>query len=156
VSQGYRILDEPRPGPHAHLAVNPFWILLASMLGGAWLAWPWFIFNALAIGSATRVKEIALVATGIAGSVVLFFGIEALLASSLLDQRSAAYAVLVVVAYKLGISYALHLLQSRSFQLHEYFGGAVRNGMLLVILGLLARSSVLQKLEGSMWLVVFA
>jgi hypothetical protein len=156
VTQGYRILDEPRPGPHAHLAVNPFWILLASMLGGTWLAWPWFIFNALAIGSTTRVKEIALVAVGIAGSVALFFGIEALLASSVLDQRSSAYAVLVVVAYKLGISYVLHLLQSRSFQLHEYFGGAVRNGMLLVILGLLARSSVLQKLEGSMWLVVFA
>ena len=156
MTQGYRILDEPRPGPYAHLAVNPFWILLASMLGGAWLAWPWFIFNAFAIGSASRVKEIALVLAGIAGSVVLFFGIEALLASSVLDQRSAAYAVLVVVAYKLGISYVLHLLQSRSFQLHEYFGGAVRNGMLLVIVGLLARGSVLQKLEGSMWLVVFA
>ncbi len=156
MTQGYRILDEPRPGPHAHLAVNPFWILLASMLGGAWLAWPWFIFNALAIGSATRVKEIALVALGVAGSVLLFFGIEALLASSVLGQRSAGYAVLVVVAYKLGVSYVLHLWQSRSFQLHEYFGGAVRNGMLLVIVGLLVRSSVLQKLEGSMWLVVFA
>jgi hypothetical protein len=156
MTQGYRILDEPRPGPHAHLAVNPFWILLASMLGGAWLAWPWFIFNALAIGSATRVKEIALVAVGVVGSVVLYFAIAALVSSSVLDQRYAAYALLGLVAYKLGISYALHVLQSRSFQLHEYFGGAVRNGMLLVILGLVARGPVLERLGGSMWSIVFA
>ena len=156
MTQGYRILDEPRPSAHSHLAVNPFWILLATMLGGAWLAWPWFIFNALAIGSATRTKEIALVVLGVAGSILLFFGINALFASSVLDERSAPYALLGVVAYKLGVSYAVHLLQSRSFQLHEYFGGAARNGMLLVILGLLARSAVLGRLEGSMWQIVLA
>jgi hypothetical protein len=156
MTQGYRILDEPRPGPHSHLSANPFWILLASMLGGAWLAWPWFVFNAIAIGSATRVKEIALVAAGVAGSIVLYFGLEEAISRSVIDERSAPYAVLVIVAYKLGISYALHLLQSRSFQLHEYFGGAVRSGMLLVIVGALARSSVLNQLQGSMWIVVFA
>jgi hypothetical protein len=156
VTRGYRIADEPQPGPQAHLAVNPFWILLGTMLGGAWLAWPWFVFNSIAIGSATKKKEFALVAVAVAGSVALYFGIGALVAGSVLDERNVPYAVLAVVVYKLGIAYALHLLQSRSFQLHEYFGGASRNGMMLLIVGFMARGWVLQRLEGSLWLSVFA
>lgn len=154
--QGYRILDEPRPGPQAHLSVNPFWILLSVMMGGAWLAWPWFVFNSFAIGSATRKKELVLVVLGVAGSAALYLGVMALVTASVVDERSVAYAALVVVTWKLGITYALHVLQGRSFQLYEYFGGPSKSGVLLIVVGFLARGAVLERLEGSLWLIVFA
>jgi len=44
-TDGYRIADEPRPGALSQLAVNPLWPLLAVMLGGTWIAWPWFALN---------------------------------------------------------------------------------------------------------------
>ena len=43
----YQIPDEPRPGPLRQLVVAPTWPLLATMLAGCWLAWPWFCFNGL-------------------------------------------------------------------------------------------------------------
>jgi hypothetical protein len=153
--QGYRILDEPRPGAQAHLSVNPFWILLSVMMGGAWLAWPWFVFNSFAIGSATRIKEIALVVFGVIGSAALYLGILALVTASVIDERSLAYALLAIVTWKVGISYALQVLQSRSFQLYEYFGGPSKSGVLMMVVGFMLRGAVLERLDGSLWLIVF-
>ena len=50
----YRIGDEPRPGALARVAVDPMWPLLAVMLGGVWLSWPWFVLNGVVVGSPTR------------------------------------------------------------------------------------------------------
>ncbi|MBK6687938.1 MAG: hypothetical protein IPG45_25920 [Deltaproteobacteria bacterium] len=132
----YRIIDEPQPSKLSHLAVNPFWILLGGMLGGFWLAGPWFVLNSIAIGSATRRKELEW----------LFYGVLALLAGLVLvnhlawrvdeqgwDLRVVRFGVLAVQLTKLAIYYLLHNQQSRSFQLYEYFGGLVRNGALVAI-----------------------
>lgn len=153
---GYRILDEPRPGALAHLSVNPFWIFLSVMMGGAWLAWPWFVFNAFATGSATRVREVVLVVIGVLGSYALSLGVFALVDIAVIDEKTMGYALLAVVAWKLGISYALHMWQARSFELYEYFGGASKNGFLVIVAGFLGRGAVLAGLEGSVWLIVFA
>ena len=67
----YRIADEPTPGRLAGLVVNPFWPLLGAMLGGFWLALPWFALNAAALGSATRRREWAYLAGGMAVSAAL-------------------------------------------------------------------------------------
>ena len=144
--QRYAIIDEPSPGPLARLSVNPFWPFLALMLAGAWIAWPWFVLNALAMGSATRRREIALCAAGLLGSVALAVVAGVLLGDGVLSAESLPYALIVFMVFKLGIGYAVHLLQARSAELYVYFGGAMRNGVLVVVVGAIARPLLLEQL----------
>jgi hypothetical protein len=153
--EGYRIVDEPRPSAHAELSVNPFFILLAVMLGGVWLAWPWFVFNSLAIGSATLRREVALVIAGFVGSGALIGLGARLVAGGVIDERTLPYAFLVLVVWKLAVSYVVLTNQARSHQLHEYFGGPTKNGMWVVLLGFFARRTVLGAL-GGVWLMILA
>ena len=83
-STTYHLADEPRPGGLAHLAVQPFWPLLAMMLAGSWLALPWFVVNALAVGSPTRGKEIGLAVLAFAGSLGLVLAVIGGLTSDLI------------------------------------------------------------------------
>ena len=134
-SGGYRILDEPRPGALAQLAVNPLWPLLAIMFGGAWISWPWFVVNAFAIGSPTRWREVALAVGGFVGTAVLFVTLVKAAAGGLISGVAIKYAVTFLVVWKLAVSYWLYVLQGRTFDLFEYFHGATRNGMLVVFAG---------------------
>ena len=55
----YTLADEPQPSGLQHLVVNPLWPLFGFMFGGAWLAFPWYVFNGFAMGSPTRKREAA-------------------------------------------------------------------------------------------------
>jgi len=152
----YSIVDEPRPGGLAHLVVNPFWPLLGFMLGGTWFGWTWFVINGIALGSATRRREIALVVGGLIGAgvivVVLFGGLGAANAQS---ERAVRLAMLVVTLWKLAISYLLYMYQERSFAIYEYYDGMVKNGLPIVIVGLLVGHRVLALVgHGVLWLVL--
>src|SRR5690606_15917739 len=46
----YRIEDEPGSSALERAIVDPRWPLLASMFAGGWLAFPWFVVNAFALG----------------------------------------------------------------------------------------------------------
>lgn len=129
----YRIADEPRPSGLAHLVVNPVWPLLAVMFGGVLLSWPWFLFNAQAVGSPTRRREALWVVGGLAGSVVILLCI--IQVGELVGTLGTSYLLVGLTVWKLFVSYWLYILQSRSFHLYEHFGGRVRNGMLVVVLG---------------------
>ena len=132
----YRIADEPRPGALSHLVVHPLWPLLAFMLGGVWLSWPWFVFNGIALGSANRKRELLLAGLGLLGSFVIIFGLFALVASETVTGKlNVRFLLLGLTVWKLAISYILYTLQESSFEIHEYYGGAVRNGLLIVLLG---------------------
>jgi hypothetical protein len=135
VAGDYRILDEPRPGALARLAVNPLWPLLAVMFGGTWISWPWFVVNAFAVGSPTRWRETALAAAGFAGTAALFVGLVLLDARGVFGASGLAYAGVGLVVWKLAVSYWLYVLQGRTFALFEYFHGAARNGVLVVFAG---------------------
>ncbi len=130
----YRIADEPVPGRLAGIVVNPFWPLLAGMLAGFWLAFPWFVLNGLAMGSASRRREIAWVVVGLALSAA---GGGALLWAAGADAPRALvrYGAVGLVAWRIGVAYAVYALQSPSFELHEHFGGPVRNGAFVAIAG---------------------
>jgi len=136
-------MDEPQASGLSQVAVQPFWPLLAIMFGGAWLSWPWFVLNAHAIGSPTRRKEMILAACGFAGSLVIGLGIGALLIGEVLPRGAAPYLILVPVVWKIGVSYWLYALQSRTFGLYEYFGGSVQNGLIVILAGYFARRAVL-------------
>jgi hypothetical protein len=151
----YSIVDEPKPGGLSHLVVNPFWPLLGFMLGGTWFGWAWFVVNGMALGSATRRREIALAVGGLIGAglitVVLFASLGAANAQS---ERALRLAVLVVTVWKLAISYMLYMYQERSFSIYEYYDGTVKNGLPIAILGLLVGRRVLGLLGNGVLFVI--
>lgn len=149
----YRIQDEPRPGSLAHLAVNPVWPLFAVMFGGAGLSWSWFLVNGAALGSPTRRREIAWAIGGIAGSLALILGIVYLHHQELLGSLGVRYSLVGLTVWKLAVSYWLFTLQNRTFHLYEHFGGRVRNGALVVLVGFFLTRRLFQGLP-DFWLLL--
>jgi len=148
----YRILDEPAPSGLGHLIVHPMWPLLAVMFAGVWLALPWFVLNAFALGSPTRYKELGVAALGPLGLLALWFGLAVVDNASLLPKVALPYLMLLLTLWKLAVAYWLFDMQKQSFALHEYFGGRVRNGMVVVGAGFLLRGAVLKvPFDGAMW-----
>lgn len=143
----YLIPDEPRPSGLAHLAVNPFWPLLAQMLGGSWIALPWFLINGAALGSPSQRREWLCAAASVIGSLALVLGIAAGSQAGWLVGTPLKLAMLSIVALKIAMAYALYVMQSRSFELWEYFGGKARNGVLLIVAAFFFRATIFAALE---------
>lgn len=148
MSAAYRILDEPSPGALGHLVVNPVFPLLTLMMAGAWLGVPWFILNGFAMGSASRRKETVLALLLVPGLLLLFFLLGVLLHAGVLTQASMPYAFTGTLVWKLAVGYVLYNLQQRGFALHEYYGGVVRNGVLVLVASVFLGSRVLTALTG--------
>jgi hypothetical protein len=145
----YLIPDEPRPSGLAHLAVNPLWPLLAQMLGGSWLALPWFLVNGAALGSPSQRREWLCAAASLFGSLLLVFGIAAGSDAGWLGGIALKLAMLSIVALKIAMAYALYMMQSRSYELWEYFGGKARNGLLVIVAAYVLRTTIFTALESS-------
>ncbi len=137
VRQGYQIADEPVTSGMAHLAVRPFWPLLAVMFGGVWLSWSWFAFNGFILGSPSRVRELVTIVFGLVGGVILALLITTLHGNGVLSETALPYATLVLVAWKLLVSYRIYVLQTRMLELYVHFGGTVRNGIGILVVGAL-------------------
>ena len=148
MSATYRIQDEPRPGAMGHLVVNPVFPLLALMMGGAWLGIPWFIFNSFAMGSSTRRKETMLAVLLVPGTLLLFILLGTLVSLDVLTTSSLPYAGVSITVWKLAVGYALFNLQQRNFALHEYYGGVVRNGALVLVASIFIGPRILMALTG--------
>src|ERR1043165_9187860 len=109
-AMSYQIADQPLDTSLRDYVVRPSAPLLAAMLCGAWLAWPWFAFNAIAMGSPTRRREIALCVAAFAGTAVLAAIVVALFEAGLLPRGAPLrLALLAIVSFKLGISYYLEM-----------------------------------------------
>ena len=92
-------------------------------------------------------------ACGFAGNVVLRVGIVVLLYNEIVPATAAPYLGLVLIVWKLAVSYWLFTLQSRSFGLYQYFGGPVRSGALVVIAAFFLRPRLVAELP-LFWVVV--
>jgi hypothetical protein len=136
----YRIADEPSPGRLARFAVSPIWPMLATMLAGSWLGTPWFVFNAFALGSATRRRELAWAVGTLLLSAAMLQGFFLAAEHELLPMAVLRYGSVLVTAVRLTGAYFTYGLQDASFELHRYFGGPVVNGAPLLIVGMLAPS----------------
>jgi len=135
----YRIIDEPTESPLRQFAVGPFWPWFALSLVGAWLGVPWLIFNAIAIGSPTKGREIALALATPVLMVLAFLAAELVLRLlgvelGSVDER-VGWALLPLQAVKVIVGYVLFTWQSRAAQLHAHFGHALKNGIFLVLIG---------------------
>ena len=123
----YEIADEPTPAAGwENLVFQPTAPLLGIMWCGAWLAWPWFIVNAIAMGSPTARREIKLCLIGLGGTLALALFVFGLVDAGIIESRVALQiALLSVVAFKLGVAYAVSTIQQRTFHVYTYYGGAV-------------------------------
>ena len=140
----YHIPDEPRPGGLAHVTVNPFWPMLCVMFVGAGMSWTWFVLNGIAMGSPTRKREMGIAIGGLVGNLVLLLGVLGTFDRLGFDgELTLPYLLLVVVVWKLAISYVLYMLQAGSFGIYEYYGGTVQNGWIGLILAYLAWNMLL-------------
>lgn len=149
----YRISDEPAPSTLAKFAVKPIWPFLAVMLGGVWISWSWFIFNAIAVGSPTLKKEIFWTVGGLVMSICLAFLIFYFEALGVLDTTiKVQYTLLALTVWQIGVTYALYALQSRTIQIYEYFGGTLRNGLIVVVLAMVFRKSILAIIAPTLFL----
>jgi len=133
---GYQIADEPAPSTLARYAVNPLYPMLAAMLGGVWFAWPWFAFNSFAIGSPTRRAELAWLVAGLIVPPAVAAVLISAVGAGMLPRASGPYIGLCVVVLKLVVVYAVFLLQSRTIEIYEYYGGKLLNGIWPVLAAL--------------------
>jgi hypothetical protein len=153
--EGYRIADEPLPSRLERFAVNPIWPLFAFMFGGALIGWAWTVLNGFALGSPTRRREAGVVAGGLLGIVVITLVIGYLAGTGVLPREKIPHALLVVVLWKLAISYWLFFMQSRTFELFQHFGGSVRNAFPIVVVAYFLRGALVAAAKGNVLVTVF-
>ena len=151
----YKILDEPQPSKWNHLAVNPIWPLFGAMFGGAWLSFTWYAFNGYALGCPNRLKTLFLAIGGFLGALVFTLLIFYLLTIEVVTKANIPYLLLLLLCWKLGVSYYLYIQQSRTFHIYEHFGNTVKNGVFVVIGGaVFGDKLILNLFDGPLWSLV--
>jgi hypothetical protein len=157
VSLDYTIPDEPAKTNLGHLVVRPGAPLLAAMLCGAWLAWPWFVFNAFAMGSPTRRKELAMCLAAVAGTAALGMIALALIDAGIIESKTEIrLAALVISTWKLGMAYWVMIVQSRTFNVYTYYGGRVRSGYYVLAAGYWIRPLLLGLVDDPLLIIIIA
>jgi len=153
----YTIPDEPTKTRWGHLVVRPSGPLLAAMLCGSWMAWPWFVWNAIAMGSPTRRKEIAMCGVAIAGTVAMAFLFVYLWDRDIIDSTTGVRLfALGVATWKLGMAYAIETVQSRTFHVYEYYGGAVQSHYRVITVGYFVGYILLAGITDPFWVIIIA
>lgn len=151
----YAIADEPVESSLRDYAVHPNAPLLATMLCGAWLAWPWFAFNAIAMGSPTRRREVALCGAAFAATFALA-GIVLVLFhyGAIPDGAPLRLALLAITTCKVAFSYQLAVIQERTFHVYEYYGGTVRDAQRVIAAGWVISGFVIGLIDHPLWIIV--
>ena len=144
---GYQRADEPAPTSLARFAVNPFFPMLASMLGGVWIAWPWFALNGIAVGSPTLRRELAWLAAGLAAMFAAAAAVVFAVGAEILPAAAIPYALVGVTLVKLAFVYAVYVYQARTIEIYTYYGGTLHNAVWVVVLVVLAGDSVVDTLR---------
>lgn len=142
----YRIVDEPESSGLEQWVVNPIWPFFGAIFAGSWLAFPWFVFNAFALGGRRRTTDLAIAFAGLLLNAAVLWIIAGLLTSMTLDERNYAYVQLVPMGIRLVVLYVLFQRQEQVFELFRHFGGQAKNGIFVVIAGSLLRVQVLSAL----------
>ena len=151
----YQIADEPIETSLRAYVVRPSVPLLAIMVGGAWLSWPWFAFNAIAMGSPTRRKEIALCLAAFLGTGLLGALVIALARAGVIPEgMPLRLAVLAIVTFKLTITYYISMVQERTFHVYEYYGGTVRAAGKILTAGYLLHGLVVGLSDNPLWIII--
>ena len=153
----YTIPDEPRPTTLSKYAMRPSGPLLAMMTCGAWLSWPWFAFNAFALGSPTRRKEVAMCVAAALGSAALAGIFMALYNRDIIESRTAIrIGLLAISSFKLAMAYWISSVQSKTFHVYEYYGGKVRSHYSILMIGYYLRPLLIGGLDDPFWIIIIS
>lgn len=153
----YTIADEPHESSLSAYACKPDAPLLAMMMCGSWLAWPWFIFNAIALGSPTKRKEIGLCLLAIGGTFALGWVVLELLGAGIITIGAPfKLCVLAISAWKLAIAYWVSTIQARTFHVYEYYGGTVRSSAAVISVGYYLADAVFALSDDPLWIIIVA
>ena len=151
----YQIADEPVESSLRDYAVHPHAPMLAMMVCGAWLAWPWFAFNAFAIGSPTRRTELALCGATFGATFALAGVVLVLFRHGVIpDGVPLRLALLAITTCKLALGYWLVAVQERTFHVYAYYGGRVRDARRVLAVGWLIRGFVIGLVDHPLWVIV--
>ncbi len=146
----YQIADEPHETSLAAYVVSPSAPLLASMMCGAWMAWPWFAFNAIAMGSPMTLCAIALGGSALLGAIML-----ALVDAGWIPLGTPfKFAMLAISTWKLALAYYISTVQSRTFHVYEYYGGNVRNAGSIIGTGFWLKGLVFALSDDPLWIII--
>lgn len=151
----YAIADEPHDTPWKHLVVSPSGPLLAQIIVGSFLALPWFAFNAFALGSPTKRKELLLCAlqlivTVALGTLLLWADDRELIESRTLLQL----LTLAILTWKIYIAHAITTIQQRGYQVFELYGGTAKAATFIIAGGILARPYVQGLFDDPLWDII--
>lgn len=139
----YQIIDEPSPGRMARFIVDPFWPLLACMMVGGLPGLSWLVFNGFALGSPTRLRESLLCFLGVVGALLIYVSVDMASDAGLISRGIVSYVVLLAIICKLGFAYMACFLQQRAMEIHDYYGGGKKNGLVpLLVASFLLRPAV--------------
>jgi len=153
----YTIADEPHETSLGAYVVNPSGPLLASMMCGAWMTWPWFAFNAIAMGSPTKKKELTLCAIALGGTALLGALVLALVDAGWIPLGTPfKFAMLAISTWKLGMAYYISTVQSRTFHVYEYYGGNVRAASGIIGTGFWIKGMVFALSDDPLWIIIVA
>ena len=156
----YRIQDEPIGGRSGPPALDPFWLLLVIMFGGAGLGAVAFAVNAWLLRGSTWTREVGIAIAILLGAPAILFILVTLRAGGLLPGSSLQYAMLLIVAWKLGLAYWIFFLQQTSHALYRYFSGTenpgrtASAGALLVVAGGYFRPEIVNALDSPFWKIM--
>ena len=129
----YQIVDEPRPGVFARLLSQPAVPLLSFMFVGAFVSWPWFVFNAFALGSHRRWRDLAWAVAGFLGRAALAVGVFTAFHSLLIDTKYLGLGRMVPTLWSLLVTYRLFLSQQDPAELYELYHAPLGSRGLLVV-----------------------
>lgn len=153
----YQIADEPVPTSLGDYVVRPNAPLIAIMMCGAWLSWPWFAFNSIAMGSPTKKKELTLIGLAFAGTAALGMLVIKLIDAGLLPAGiPTRLAILGIVAFKLTMTYWIAHVQQRTFHVYQYYGGKIRAAGAVLSIGYYLRGLVFAVSDDPLWIIIVA
>ncbi|WP_460146261.1 hypothetical protein [Pseudomonas sp. H3_H08] len=118
---------------------------------------PWFVFNAIAVGSPTRVREWLLAGLCLVGSLVIGAVLLQLVGAGYIQsQAQIQYALLTLVVWKLAIGYLLFMQQNATIEIYQYYGGVLnRFGLPVVLVGaFVLKGMVIKWVPATLWYLV--
>lgn len=136
------------------LVFDPKSLMLATMFVSTWFGWTWAVYDAWALRSDKRHELAQLVAIGLLGSAAFACLVLLMLSLQVMGLTEARYALILLSAWKLAISYKLSTALQPDFEVFAYFGGEPSDAWRVFVGGSLLNGLIMSQLPFGFWWLV--